>query len=377
MSWYQEIKTPTLAVDAARAKQNIQHMAKKAADSGVIFRPHFKTHQSAAVGQWFREAGAEQITVSSLKMARFFAAQGWNDITIAFAVNPREMQDLAELAGRVRLGLLFADPATAQKAAEAFKAAGAQAAAWIKIDAGYGRSGVRWDDGDDVAELVRALTAADSPFTLEGLLTHAGQTYHMTDADERRAEFHKVAERLDAARVVAESASGSSPGQGLKISVGDTPGATAVYNFEGVDEVRPGNFVYFDTQQYHIGSCTEEEIAAAVVCPVVAVYPARGEAVIHGGAIHLSAQAEELVDGVTMYGYAVPVTADGWGKIDRRRRVVRISQEHGVIAAEQDFLANLAPGDLVAVIPVHSCLAVDLLDEAVTTAGEPIDVEMR
>jgi D-serine deaminase-like pyridoxal phosphate-dependent protein len=99
--------------------------------------------------------------------------------------------------------------------------------------------------------------------------------------------------------------------------------------------------------------------------------------VIHGGAIHLSAQAEELVDGVTMYGYAVPVTADGWGKIDRRRRVVRISQEHGVIAAEQDFLANLAPGDLVAVIPVHSCLAVDLLDEAVTTAGEPIDVEMR
>jgi D-serine deaminase-like pyridoxal phosphate-dependent protein len=213
--------------------------------------------------------------------------------------------------------------------------------------------------------------------SLRGLLTHAGETYHMTEAEERRAEFHKVAERLDAARVVAESSSGASSGQGLMISVGDTPSATAVHDFTGVDELRPGNFVYFDAQQYHLGSCREEEIAAAVVCPVVAVYPERGEAVIHGGAIHLSAQAEELTDGVTMYGYVVPLTEQGWGGIDRRRRVVRISQEHGVIAGEEEFLRGLAPGSLIAVIPVHSCLAVDLADAALTTAGRMIDVEMR
>jgi D-serine deaminase-like pyridoxal phosphate-dependent protein len=73
----------------------------------------------------------------------------------------------------------------------------------------------------------------------------------------------------------------------------------------------------------------------------------------------------------------VPLAEDGWGAIDRRRRVVRISQEHGVITAEEQFLASLAPGDLLAVIPVHSCLAVDLADEAMTTGGTPIDVEMR
>ena len=110
---------------------------------------------------------------------------------------------------------------------------------------------------------------------------------------------------------------------------------------------------------------------------MVAVYPERGEAVIHGGAVHLSAQSEELVEGVTMYGYAVPVTKEGWGAIDRRRRVVRISQEHGVVAAEAQFLANLQPGDLVAVIPVHSCLAADLTDSGTTTDGGQIDVEMR
>jgi D-serine deaminase-like pyridoxal phosphate-dependent protein len=389
MDWYAKITRPTLAVHEGRARKNIQGMARKAAESGVVFRPHFKTHQSAAVGRWFADEGAQAITVSSLKMARYFAGQGWRDITIAFPVNPRQLPELAELAGSVRLGLLFADPQTAASAARALRKAGSSADAWIKVDAGYGRSGVRWDDGDDVAALVRAVTepseaagqhgtaAAGSPLSLAGLLTHAGQSYHMEDAEARRAEFHRVAERMDAARVVAESASGASPGLGLAISVGDTPGATAAGSFAGVDEVRPGNFVYFDAQQLHLGSCTEEEIAAAVVCPVVAVYPGRGEAVVHGGAIHLSAQAEEMLEGVTMFGYAVPLTADGWGPIDRRRRVVRISQEHGVIAGEEEFLRGLAPGSLIAVIPVHSCLAVDLADAALTTAGRMIDVEMR
>ncbi len=387
MHWYQEIKSPLLAIDETRARANIQTMAKKAAASGVRFRPHFKTHQSAAVGEWFCEAGVEAITVSSLRMARFFAGHGWRDITLAFPVNPRQIDEIAELARSVDLGLLFADPVTARRTAGKLAEAGAGAHAWIKIDTGYGRSGVRWDDGDEIAEMSRAITGGDGQSTeatanamnLTGLLTHAGDTYHMEEAEERRAEFHRTAEKMDAARVVAESASEPyrTAGTGLQISVGDTPGATAVYNFTGVDEVRPGNFVYFDTQQYHLGSCSEEEIAAAVVCPVVAVYPKRGEAVIHGGAVHLSAQSEEMVEGVTMYGYAVPVTEEGWGAIDRRRRVVRISQEHGIVAAEAQFLANLQPGNLVAVIPVHSCLAADLADSGMTTGGEPVDVEMQ
>lgn len=30
------------------------------------------------------------------------------------------------------------------------------------------------------------------------------------------------------------------------ISVGDTPGISAAKNLEGIDEVRPGNYVFFD-----------------------------------------------------------------------------------------------------------------------------------
>jgi D-serine deaminase-like pyridoxal phosphate-dependent protein len=86
---YSDISVPTLLLDEGRARRNIFRMADKAASNQVRFRPHFKTHQSAAVGEWFRDVGVTAITVSSVEMARYFAAHGWNDITFAFPVNVR------------------------------------------------------------------------------------------------------------------------------------------------------------------------------------------------------------------------------------------------------------------------------------------------
>ena len=39
------IERPTLLIHRDRAERNIAAMARKAAASGVRFRPHFKTHQ--------------------------------------------------------------------------------------------------------------------------------------------------------------------------------------------------------------------------------------------------------------------------------------------------------------------------------------------
>ena len=82
--------------------------------AGVTFRPHFKTHQSAEIGEWFRAAGVTAITVSSVDMALYFARHGWNDITIAFPANLRQQRDLAELARQIHLGLLVESVETVQ-----------------------------------------------------------------------------------------------------------------------------------------------------------------------------------------------------------------------------------------------------------------------
>ena len=98
---------PTLLVDLRKCKANIAKMAQKAQKSRVIFRPHFKTHQSHEIGELFREVGITKITVSSVEMAFFFAQHGWNDITIAFPINILELEDINKLAQNIQLNLLL------------------------------------------------------------------------------------------------------------------------------------------------------------------------------------------------------------------------------------------------------------------------------
>ena len=114
-------------------------MADKANASGVIFRPHFKTHQSAEVGEWFRDYGVNAITVSSLSMAREFAKHAWDDITIAFPVNLRELDEYKKLAKDINLNLLVdAEEVVETLAVEMDTRLGI----FIDIDTGYGRSGI-------------------------------------------------------------------------------------------------------------------------------------------------------------------------------------------------------------------------------------------
>ena len=108
---------PTMVLNEDVCKSNIARMAQKAKAARVTFRPHFKTHQSREIGEWFRASGVEKITVSSLNMAMKFAEWGWNDITVAFPVNCLEHEKINYLASRIRLNLLLAHSEGAQQLA--------------------------------------------------------------------------------------------------------------------------------------------------------------------------------------------------------------------------------------------------------------------
>ena len=74
-----KIIKPTLLLNQERALRNIERMAQKAKQSGVCFRPHFKTHQSAVIGEWFKAFGINKITVSSIDMAEYFELESAAD----------------------------------------------------------------------------------------------------------------------------------------------------------------------------------------------------------------------------------------------------------------------------------------------------------
>lgn len=362
---YATIERPTLLLDAARAQRNIARMALKAQRNRLRFRPHFKTHQSAEIGEWFRAVGVTAITVSSMNMANYFAAHGWDDITVAFPVNLREIAAINALAARVRLHLLVENMAAVDFLATRLTA---PVAIWIEVDAGYRRSGVAWDDGAALTAVADRVAACDQ-MQFQGVLTHDGGTYaartHAAIADA----YATTVQRLNQARHVL-AAHGF---QGVELSIGDTPACSVLDDFGSVDEMRPGNFVFYDWMQVEIGSCTWEDVAVAVACPVVAIHPERNDVILYGGAVHLSKESLRRVDGSLSFGAVVYLEEDGWSAPLPGAWVRSVSQEHGIVHADDATFAALSShiqvGGLLGVMPVHSCLTADLLKRYLTLDG--------
>ena len=82
----------------------------------------------------------------------------------------------------------------------------------------------------------------------------------------------------------------------LLISMGDTPGCSVAEDFTGIDEIRPGNFVFYDLTQNRVGSNSIEQIAVAMACPVVAIHKDRREIIVYGGGVHFSKDRLENED---------------------------------------------------------------------------------
>jgi D-serine deaminase-like pyridoxal phosphate-dependent protein len=372
MSTFSTIQKPTLLLDESAARANIHRMANKARSAALAFRPHFKTHQSAEIGEWFRDEGVTSITVSSLDMAEYFAAFGWQDITLALSANIRQIAAMDALARKIRLGLLAESIHTVSVLGNKIQA---WVDLWLKIDTGTGRTGLAWDRVDEV--LTVASRARDFPnLYLRGLLTHAGSTYSAHDPQTATGVAAVTAARMNLLRSELESA-GIAP---LLISTGDTPGCSALETFPGVDEIRPGNFVFFDAKQASSGACSWDDVAVALACPVVALHPTRSEAVVYGGAIHLSNDSFEW-EGNRIHGLvALPPSpkldgqAERWGKPIPGAVVARLSQEHGILRLQPDDLTLLQVGDLVCILPAHSCLTAQCMGSYLTLTGRRVEM---
>ena len=362
------IRRPTLVLDEDRARTNLDRMVRRAQRIGVRLRPHFKTHQSAAIGTWFRERGVEAITVSSVEMARYFAhatKTGWRDITVAVPVNPHEVAALVDLRRHIELGLLLDDPATLQWFPSRWPG---PVRLWIKVDVGSGRAGIAWDDANRLAALAEA-ARAHPDLELAGLLSHAGHTYHAAGPDEVRAVHRSGLARLIEAQGHLVAA-GFAPGQ---ISIGDTPGCSLAEEFGAADEIRPGNFIFYDLMQLAVGACRPDDLALAVLCPVTGKYPRRGQLNLYGGAVHFSKEAlaprTGPFAGRTIYGYLIHAGPDGLGALETRGALVNLSQEHGTLETSPDLFERIQIGDWVAISPVHACLTANLYREYRTFAG--------
>ncbi|HUO84032.1 MAG TPA: alanine racemase [Thermoanaerobaculia bacterium] len=356
-----ELQTPAFIVDLDRARANATAMRDKARISGVLLRPHVKTHKTIEGARLQLGGEAGPITVSTLAEAEFFAAHGFDDITYAVPIAPAKLDRVADLSRRLKRCSILLDGFEALAAVEAFAhSKSLRFSVFLKVDCGDHRAGVLPDDAAAI-ELVRSLARSEA-IRFEGLLTHAGHSYRATGPDQI---LRTAREEAAAVAALAETARGEGISVAVR-SIGSTPTASVVDRFPKVEEVRPGNYLFFDAFQAAIGSCRTEDVAVSVLATVIGRYPGQRRVVIDAGALALSKDlGAEHVTGRREYG----VVCDEHLRILPHLRLRGLSQEHGEIHCGEKRVEVPAVGARLRILPNHSCLTAAMFDRYWIVSG--------
>ena len=342
------LKTPSLVLDVNRVKRNAQRMSQRAKECAVDLRPHIKTHKCIEVARIQTEGHSGAVTVSTLAEARAFAANGFSKITYAIPIEAGKFSEAIEISrGCDELSLITDDVDVPKQLNAQAKKENVKLNLFMKVDCGYHRCGVE-PDKPEALEIPRRITDA-SHLSFGGILTHAGHSYHCRNQSEvlviARQERDVMADFADVLRREV----GSVP----IVSIGSTPTISNVDHLVGIDEVRPGNYIFFDAFQATLGSCTLDDCALTVLSSVVHRDASRRKVIIDAGAIALS-KDRGPVDINPSCGYGKVLDLEGK---DLNLTVKEMSQEHGVLFAEdENTFDRLKVGSRVRVLANHSCL---------------------
>ena len=212
----------------------------------------------------------------------------------------------------------------------------------MSVDCGYHREGVDPEDEASLA-LVRAL--CDSPATaFAGLYTHGGHSYSARDAAQARAigEQERDATAGFAARLRAAGVAVPTVGVGSTPTCSNPPA-----HLDGIDEMHPGNYLYYDAMQAIIGSCGTDDVAVRVLTRVVGHYPKSNTLLIDCGWTGASVQG---------------LGADGYAAFAEHPelRLSNFKQECGEVTSADGSPLDYARypiGGMLRILPYHSCAA--------------------
>jgi len=348
-----DLPTPAALVDPDRLGRNCAAMTTRAAGLGVRLRPHVKTHKCVEIGRLQCGGAPGPITASTLAEVRAFANAGFGDVTWAVPLPPPRIDEALDLArGMEELHLLVDHGDAIDALEDRARRRGDRPSVWLKVDCGYHRAGV--DPASEGALSLAARLFESRIVRWAGLLTHAGQAYACAHREQvaRVAGVERDILRGFAARLAAQGTPAP------ERSVGSTPTVTAVDHLEGIHEIRPGNYAFFDAFQAAIGSCGIGDVALSVLTTVTGRYPERDALVVDAGALALSKDPGP-VQVTRDCGFGVLATVDG--RVDPRLRLTTLSQEHGHVHVS----GGLEPGEIpvgsrLRILPNHSCLTAAL-----------------
>ena len=350
-TYLEQLETPVPIVDMDRLAFNLDRMAAYATLHGLRMRPHVKTHKSPRIAAEQLRLGAVGLTCATLREAEVMA-EVCDDLLVAYPpVGAARLERLARLPQHVKVTVAADDAHALDALNVAARLGQRQFDVLVEADLGMHRVGV---SSPERAVAIAQHVDRASALNFAGMLFYPGHIREVVS--EQGAALTQLGTNI-ASYVQALIAAGLPP---RIISGGSTPAAWRMHEVPGVNEVRPGTYVYNDRTTAMIGACDWDDCALTVLATVVSV-AVKGQAVIDAGTKALGREP-------------LRAEGDGYGALLDHPEVVvaRMSEEHGILDLSRTTWRPRL-GDLVRIVPNHVCIVVHLFDEIIGVRGHTVE----
>jgi D-serine deaminase-like pyridoxal phosphate-dependent protein len=346
-----DLPTPSALIDEQKMSHNIERMQRRIAELGARFRPHVKTSKCLEVVRRQLAAGAQGITVSTLKEAEHFFAAGINDILYAVCLAPNKIEQAASLIDQgCNLTVVVDSAMAANMIATRMTPMGKTFRTMIEIDTDGHRSGVQ-PQSEELLEIAKVLAGGNTE--LVGVMTHAGSSYEYDTLES----LQSIAEQERQLCILAAERLRNAGYDCPEVSIGSTPTALSARSLEGVTEVRAGVYVFFDLVMTNVGVCNIDNIALSIVTTVIGHQPEKGWAIVDAGWMAMSRDRgtqKQKRD----FGYGA--VCDISGSVIPGFMLTSANQEHGIVSAENgtaalDITKTFPIGTQLRILPNHAC----------------------
>lgn len=331
-----QIETPALLVNVPIMEANLDRMAAYFCERHAKLRPHVKTHKTPILAHKQLAAGsAVGVTTAKLGEAEVMVRGGIRDVLIANEiVQPSKIARLVGLARHADVKVAVDSLANIEQLAAAAAAYGTRLGVLVEVNVGLNRCGV--EPGSAALALARAILRCPS-LVFEGLQGYEGHVVLRPDPEERRRRGREAMEKLVGTRRLLER-------NGITVAI-VSGGGSGTYNvtgdFDGVDEVQAGSYIFMDAHYQETGI---EFGQALTLLATVISRPSSETAILDAGLKAVSSD------------FDLPRVKDHpeW-------RVTALHEEHSIMSVPGGD-AGLRVGDTVELVPGHGCTTINLHD---------------
>jgi D-serine deaminase-like pyridoxal phosphate-dependent protein len=348
-----DVETPGLLIDLDIMERNLRRVSDYARKNKLRLRPHTKTHKIPALGRRQLDLGAAGLTVAKVGEAEVMLCAEPADLLVAYPIfGNSKLERLMAVARKTRVTVALDSLLVARQLSEAASQAQVNIGVLAEVDVGLGRVGV--SPGEELIDLVKSINGLPR-LVFEGVAFYPGHIKRLDEAglkaiDELDNVIRSILDELRRAGFEARIVSG-----------GSTPTLFHSHLQAGVNEIRPGTYIFNDKNTFSMGACTLEDCAACILTTVIST--ARlGQIIIDGGSKTFS--SDRLAGSAEVsFGYVVE---------DPRAVFCNMNEEHGYVDV-RNCERKFSTGDRLRVIPNHVCVAVNLHETIYGIRGEEVE----